>query len=246
MIDDIAKALKADTAEAEVLMPVFVRAQRVLAVIDMEDCDLILADDAVKLFHHSRKVILHIITGIVGMAGIKTDPEPMIVFHSVINARQLFKAPADLRSLSRHGLQSDMDAAVFLKHLVESLDDLRDTGVHSRAHMRAGMKDQGVAVHRFCPLDLQPEKIHRQLKRLRLYGIGKVNDVRRMDHKLLNAILLHQSKPFLDPKLLHRFSAGILRRARIYHKCIGPVGYGFLHGTQKHFLPAHTHVASQF
>ena len=108
MMYDPVQSLKADRALAEILMPVLCRIAWILAVIDMKNGDLIFSDHPVKLLQHAVKILHKIIPGIVCMAGIKTDAQLLVVYHPIINRRELLKAPSDLRALTGHRFQGNI------------------------------------------------------------------------------------------------------------------------------------------
>ena len=71
---DIIDRVKTDVSETDVLMTVLSSTWRILAVIDMEDRNLILSDDAVKFIYYIIKMINDIVPAVARMTGVKTYP----------------------------------------------------------------------------------------------------------------------------------------------------------------------------
>ena len=106
------------------------------------------------------------------------------------------------------------------------------------------MKHKDIASHCYGTLYLHCEKIPGKLIYFRLYGIGKIYDIRCMDHKLFNAVLFHILMTFFDAKFRNIFTFCILRCTGIHHKRIGTIGCSLFSRAKKHFLSAHTAMRS--
>ena len=135
MMHDIAERVKSDLAETDILVAVFAGAGGILAVVDMEDGDLVLPDDPVKLFHDVVEMMDDVIAAVAGVAGVEADAQFITAAHSVIDAGKLLECAADLRSLSRHRLKRDETVCVSGEDFVEPFDDLGRAGVCPRAYM---------------------------------------------------------------------------------------------------------------
>lgn len=70
MVHDALERLKTDIAFSYHFMAVFVRAARVLAVVDMNRTKTLDAQNPVEFLEHPIKVVDNVISGIVHMAGI--------------------------------------------------------------------------------------------------------------------------------------------------------------------------------
>ena len=57
----------------------------------MNDAKPINADDVIKFIQHAIKIVLYVIAGIVRVTGVKSDPELLIISHTIDNRRQFFK-----------------------------------------------------------------------------------------------------------------------------------------------------------
>ncbi len=68
----------------------------IFAVIYVEDRDLVLAEDLVKLFCDAVKVMDNIIPAVVSMACVKADAKLVIMDNAIIDACQLFEGTTDL------------------------------------------------------------------------------------------------------------------------------------------------------
>ncbi len=71
---DIIDRVKTDVSETDVLMTVLSSTWRILAIIDMEDRDLILSDDTVKFIYYIIKMMDDIVPAVARMTGVKTYP----------------------------------------------------------------------------------------------------------------------------------------------------------------------------
>ena len=71
---DIIDRVKTDVSETDVLMTVLSSTWRILAVIDMEDRDLILSDDTVKFTYYIIKMMDDIVPAVARMTGVKAYP----------------------------------------------------------------------------------------------------------------------------------------------------------------------------
>ena len=99
-------------------MAILRRSAWILAVIDMEYRNLVLADDLVEFFYHAVEIICHIIPGIVRVTRIKADTQLIIVSDAIINECQLLEASANLAALSCHCLKRDMHRRILGKHFI--------------------------------------------------------------------------------------------------------------------------------
>ncbi len=76
MMDDVVQGCKPDLTDTEIGMSVFGGSLFVLAVVDMENCDLILAEGFVKLIQDEIRICCEIIS-CVGRAGVEADAQPV-------------------------------------------------------------------------------------------------------------------------------------------------------------------------
>ena len=68
---------KPDLTDTEIGMSVFGGSLFVLAVVDMENCDLILAEGFVKLIQDEIRICCEIISCVVDVAGVEADAQPV-------------------------------------------------------------------------------------------------------------------------------------------------------------------------
>ena len=210
-------------------MTVFACAARVLAVIDMENRNLLLSNHFVELCHNPRKIIDNIISCIVDMTGIKAYSEFIIIFDPLINGCQFFKISSYLAAFSGHGLQSNIHRCLRCEHGIQAFNNTPDACFFTGSHMGPGMQNQYFASHGSCPFNLFGKKFYSQFVGLRLYCIGQIDDVRRMNHNFIHAIGLHQLPAFCHTEFFYLFAPCILGRTCIYHQCICAVRQCFLH-----------------
>ena len=181
------------------------------------------------------------------MAGVETDAQPVPFMYTVIDHFQFLKGSPQLAALSCHRLQRNINIVlVLVQHKVETLYDLRDPGLLPGSHMGARMQNQDPAAHGGCPLYLLFQKSHAQLKSFRFHDISQIDNVRRMNHDLLNARPFGVLPSRLYIQRRNLFSHRILRRPRVKHQDVCPVGLGLLYRSQKHFLPGHFHMGTYF
>ena len=204
-------------------MAVFCRSRHVLAVIDVEDRDLIFADHPVKLPDDIIKMGDDIITAVAGVACVKADPELIAVFYAVIDAGQFLKRTSDLRAFSSHCLKGDKAAGVCCQDFVQPLDDLFRPPLCPFSYVSAGMENEDAAAAAYSPIDLFSEKFGCKGKCFRLYCISEIDDVRSVNDDLMDAVLFHILPCGIDVQLADFFPAGVLRCAGIEHKCVSAV-----------------------
>ena len=70
-------------------MSILVGSTWIFAVIDVEDSNLIFAENVVKGINYTVKVVDNVISGIVSVAGIKADPET--VLQKCVRSQCLFR-----------------------------------------------------------------------------------------------------------------------------------------------------------
>ena len=75
-------------------MSILVGSTWIFAVIDVEGSNLIFAENVVKGINYTVKVVDNVISGIVSVAGIKTDTQFVAVDYAVIDCCKFFKRPA--------------------------------------------------------------------------------------------------------------------------------------------------------
>ena len=114
----MAQRIKPDLTGAEIGMSVLGGTPFVLAVVDMENCDLVLAESFVKLIQDEIGICCEIISGVVDVAGVEADAQPVGKTDTVIDCSQFFKAFADFGAFACHGFQSDADRRRLRKHFV--------------------------------------------------------------------------------------------------------------------------------
>ena len=78
MMDDMVQRCKPDLTDTEIGMSVFGGSLFVLAVVDMENCDLILAEGFVKLIQDEIRICCEIISCVVDVAGVEADAQRLI------------------------------------------------------------------------------------------------------------------------------------------------------------------------
>ena len=212
----------------------------------MKNSNLVFSQFLVELFHYPFKVIYDVIACIIYVAGIKTYPQFIIVFHPIINSGQLFKAAADFRTLARHGLQCYIAGSVRCQYRIQSLDDLAQPGFGTGADMCARMKDENPAAHGNGAFQLQSQEIHSKGIGLRIHRIPQVDNIRGMDDKILNSILLHIFPGSIYIQFTYGLTFCILGRAGIHHESIGSIRDSLLGRIQQHILSAHFYMRSYF
>ena len=82
---------KPDLTDTEIGMSVFGGSLFVLAVVDMENCDLILAEGFVKLVQDEIRICCEIISCVVDVAGVEADAQPVRKTDTVIDCSQFFQ-----------------------------------------------------------------------------------------------------------------------------------------------------------
>ena len=85
MVSDAAESIKADAAESNILMPVFRGPHRILAVVEMNDRNLIDPDEPVKFMDDAVKMMYNIIAAVMDMAGVEADAKLLAVYDAVID-----------------------------------------------------------------------------------------------------------------------------------------------------------------
>ena len=76
---DIVQCIKANLSLTDVGMTVLVGSTWIFAVIHMKDSNLIFSENPVKFFYDRIKIVYDIITGIMGVTGVKADTQPFRV-----------------------------------------------------------------------------------------------------------------------------------------------------------------------
>ena len=114
----MAQRIKPDLTGTEIGMSVLGGSPFVLAVVDMENCDLILAEGFVKRIQDEIGICCEIIAGVVDVAGVEADAQPVGKTDAFIDCSQFFKAFADFRAFAGHGFQGDADRRRLGKHFV--------------------------------------------------------------------------------------------------------------------------------
>ena len=115
---DAEDRIKPDKALPDVGVAVFGSAAFIFAVIDVENCDLVLSDQPVEAVEDAVKIIYDVVARIMDMAGIKAHPEAFRAADAVIDPGKLFKAFADFGAFSGHRFQRDADAGRLGEHFV--------------------------------------------------------------------------------------------------------------------------------
>lgn len=90
---------KPDLTDTEIGMSVFGGSLFVLAVVDMENCDLILAEGFVKLIQDEIRICCEIISCVVDVAGIEADAQPVRKTDTVIDWQPVLQSVCRFRSL---------------------------------------------------------------------------------------------------------------------------------------------------
>ena len=142
MMDNIAESRCTDSPLADIGVAVFTCASGIFTVIDVKQCNLILSYQLIKLVNYAVKVVDDIISGIVQMAGIHTNPQFFIVSDLVKKRGQFLKAAADFRALSSHCFQCDTTVFLPCQNLIQTLSNSVNTCFHTCAHVCTGMQDQ--------------------------------------------------------------------------------------------------------
>lgn len=109
---------KPDLTGTEIGMSVFGGSLFVLTVVDMENCNLILAEGFVKLIQDEIRICCEIISCVVDVAGVEADAQPVRKTDTVIDCSQFFKAFADFGAFACHCFQCDADRRRLGKHFV--------------------------------------------------------------------------------------------------------------------------------
>ena len=86
------------------------------------------------------------------VACIKTDTQFVRIYYSFVYFLQFLKGTSNFASLSGHCFQSNHYRAVSGQYLIQSLNDLVDSGFDTGAYVRAGMENQNSPPHCLCPL----------------------------------------------------------------------------------------------
>src|SRR5690606_23946149 len=185
--------------------------------------------------HDAVEIVDNVVAGVVDMARVQADPQPIAVGAPFDDGRQLFKGTADLRSLARHGFQGDADAAVDSEDLVQALHDAADAVVEIFLHEGPRVQHDVFHAHVRGALDLLLQKLHREAKSVPL-GRGQVDDVRRMDDDFFDAVLLHEGQALGHVLLFHRLAPGVLRGAGVDHEGGGAVADGLFRRVEQAFV----------
>ena len=173
-------------------MSILVGSTWIFTVIDVEDSNLIFAENVVKGINYTVKVVDNVISGIVSVAGIKADPETVFFHHTIIDLSQFFKSASDLSAFSGHGFKRDQTAGIIREHFIQSFDNRCNTGFYTGPYVRTGMKNHDITSTGISAGQLQPEKISGKLVSVRVYSISKIDDIGCMDDKFMDIICLHE------------------------------------------------------
>ena len=92
---DIGECIKSNFSKSDIGVPVFGGSGRILTVVDMEDCNLILSDQTVKLFDDTVKVMDDIVTAVACVTGVEADAQFVAVNDTVIDLCEFFEAASD-------------------------------------------------------------------------------------------------------------------------------------------------------
>ena len=132
------------------------------------------------------------------MAGVKAHAQLFVISDSVINACQLFKRASGFRTFSCHRLKSDTEVYVLCKHLVQTFDDLADSGISPFAYMGTRVEDQDFAFTSLGAFNLGAQEINRELISFWLYSISEVDDVGGMHDDFVYIMFFHITPRSID------------------------------------------------
>ena len=118
MVDDAAQGLCSYEAISDIGMTVFAGPSFILAVVDVEQSNLIFTDQTVEAVYYTVKIMNNVIPCIVQVAGIHADTQFIIKFYFIEDGRQLFKVPPDLRAFSGHGFECDIAILAVGQHFI--------------------------------------------------------------------------------------------------------------------------------
>ena len=91
VVYDVVQGVETDLPEADVGVPVLGGAGGVFAVVDVEDRDLIPADEPVKRIHDAVEVVDDVVAAVACVAGVKADPQLVIVRDAVVDPCQFLE-----------------------------------------------------------------------------------------------------------------------------------------------------------
>ena len=86
-MDNIREGIKANLTKTDIGVPVFSGAANILAVVDMEDCNLIFPEKMVKIFNDTIKIMDDIVTTVMSMAGVEAYPKLLVISDTIVNTR---------------------------------------------------------------------------------------------------------------------------------------------------------------
>ena len=99
----------------------------------MKNRNLVESDHLIKMFKNTIVIMHQIIPGIVYMTGIKTDSQPLLFVHSIIDCLNFFKGSSNLTALSCHRFQSNKYLIlVLIQHHIQPADSLCNSGLCTR------------------------------------------------------------------------------------------------------------------
>ena len=181
MVNDIIQGVETNLSETDIFVSVLACSRNIFAVINVKYSDLILADYAVEVCDDFIKMVNDVIAAVACVAGVKADPEFIVVCYSVINPGKLLKGTTDFRAFSGHCFQRDHAVCIAGENLVETFDDLSGSGFSACADMGAGVENQCVAPAAYRAVDFLCEKLNCKFERFRFYGVSEIDNVRGVD-----------------------------------------------------------------
>ena len=148
MVDNPPEGFQSQGAFSDFFMPVLMAGKRVLRIIQVNRFQMGQTDHPVKFPQNAVKVSHNIVSPVVYMAGIQTDPHFFLSLHLLPDGRQFLKPAPHLGSLSRHGFQQQRGMPVLqLQDPVQRIGNHPDPGFRPLSHMAAGMKIVAAARH---------------------------------------------------------------------------------------------------
>ena len=180
VIEQQAERFQPDLAAADVRMAVHAAAERLAAVVDMEEPQPLRADQPIEGAERGSVLRLRMQAIARGedVAGIETDAEPIRIADHLEDAGQVLELMAEAAPLSRRRLQQDLDAKRWTTgvYLIQRRCHFGKTRLLTAVDVRAGMRHEIAEAELLGPLDFDDKR----LKRSAIEGLirrGEIDEI---------------------------------------------------------------------
>ena len=101
-VDNSLESVYAYVALTYLLMAVFVAAEKIHAVIEMNRSQAIKANGLIEGFQYAVQVVHNIVSAVEDMAGVQANAQPLVLFYQVYDGAKFFKSTSNFASLACH------------------------------------------------------------------------------------------------------------------------------------------------